>query len=223
MIKILNSILLAFVLFSISGKAQTGSGYSFTHFNLSNGFPAQYVYGMECDSIGNMWAITDKGLMCYNGHSGKFFDIKSKDTTLAKGRPYALYIDKRGDLWIGFVAPYVTHFNPKTGKATQYYHNPNDAGSFPDAMVSMFYEDSQGRFWIGTWGGGLCQLDLSTKKFKRYKSEHGNFSTLQSTNAVSITEDIDGSLIIGTWEGDGFENFLTILILKQKNFLFQHG
>jgi ligand-binding sensor domain-containing protein/serine phosphatase RsbU (regulator of sigma subunit) len=218
--KLLKHIVFLFLFISISGFSQTGSGYSFTHFNFSNGFPAEYVYGMECDSIGNMWAITDKGLMCYNGHSGKFFDIKSKDTTLAKGRPYSLYIDNRGDLWIGFVAPYITHFNPKTGKSTHYYHNSNDPNSFPDAMVSTFYEDSQGRFWVGTWGGGLCQFDLTTKKFKRYKSENGDFSTLQSTNAVSITEDRDGSLIIGTWEGDGFENFLTYFNPQTEDFSF---
>ncbi|MBL7899478.1 MAG: hypothetical protein JNJ99_13145, partial [Crocinitomicaceae bacterium] len=145
---------------------------------------------------------------------------KSKDTTLAKGRPYTLHIDQRGDLWIGFVAPYITHFNPKTGKATQYYHNPNDENSFPDAMVSMFYEDSRGRFWVGTWGGGLCKLDLSSKKFKRYLPQVGDNSTLQSTNAVSITEDSDGSLIIGTWEGDGFENFLTIFNPESETFSF---
>ncbi|MBI3136630.1 MAG: SpoIIE family protein phosphatase [Bacteroidetes bacterium] len=215
----LNPILLyCYLLFPILGLAQGSVNYSFRHLNHSNGFPAEFVQSMEFDSIGQLWALTDKGLMCYNGHSGKFYGVAADSSGLLPARPFYLYLDQQNKLWITYVDSYISLFDPVTETFTHFTHSKNDEQSFPDAMASSFYEDSAGNFWIGTWGGGLNLLDRATGKFTRYMPVAGDAHSLQTTNVTGITETADGTLILSTWEGDGYDNSLTLFNPETKTF-----
>lgn len=197
---------------------QKNVNYSFRHINQTNGFPADYVYSMEFDATGQLWAITDKGLMRFNGHSGKFYTAKADSSQLLPSQPYNLYLDTQGKFWISYIDSYITCFNPIDKSFRHFIHDPNDESSFPNAMVSNFFEDSKGNFWIGTWGGGMCKMDRSTGKFKRYLPVKDDPTSIQSTTVTNFTEDKNGQLIVTTWEGDGYDNFIFYFDTQQEKF-----
>lgn len=198
--------------------AQRDVNYSFRHLGQSNGFPAEQVRAFEFDTVGQLWALTEKGLMCYNGHSGKFYNATGDLTGLLPGTAHELYLDSKQMLWIGYVESAISCFDPATEKFTHFIHDPADETTFPDATTSGFFEDSEGNFWIGTWGGGLNLLDRTNGKFFRYLPQENNPASLQSTYVTSIAEKAKGMLIISTWEGDGNENFLSFFNVQNKTF-----
>jgi serine phosphatase RsbU (regulator of sigma subunit)/ligand-binding sensor domain-containing protein len=197
---------------------QSQGNYRFNHVNRADGFPVDFVYGIEQDSVGRIWAISAQGLTTYNGHSGRIYGVKPDSTGLLPAQPYGLYKAKNGKFWITYIDTYVSCFDPLTETFTHYIHDPSDPTSFPPGMVSQYLEDSRGNFWIGTWGGGLARFDEATQTFERFQPREGDPNAIQSTNATSITEDTDGTLFIGTWEGDGFENTLCKLDVENKSF-----
>ncbi|MBK6952344.1 MAG: hypothetical protein IPH24_09955 [Crocinitomicaceae bacterium] len=210
--------LLLFLFVSLSATAQRTLNYSFRHLGQSNGFPADNVRAFEFDTLGQLWALTEKGLMCYNGHSGKFYGVTGDLKGLLPGTAYNLYLDSKHILWISYLESAVSCFDPATEKFTHFIHDPSDATTFPDATTSQFFEDSDGNFWIGTWGAGLNLLDRSNGKFSRYLPEENNPNSLQSTYVTNITEKSKGNLIVSTWEGDGNENFLSFFNVREKAF-----
>ena len=210
--------LLLLLLIALSAGAQRTLNYSFRHLGQSNGFPAEYVRAIEFDTLGQLWALTEKGLMCYNGHSGKFYGGTGDLKGLLPGTAYNLYFDAKHILWISYLESAVSCFDPATEKFTHFIHDPSDESSFPNATTSQFFEDSDGNFWIGTWGGGLNLLDRISGKFVRYLPIENNPASLQSTYVTNVTEMSSGLLIISTWEGDGNENFLSFFDVREKTF-----
>jgi serine phosphatase RsbU (regulator of sigma subunit)/streptogramin lyase len=194
------TLLAVFTLCS-EGIGQLNSNYKFDHLISENGFPAENVYSLIQDNKSNFWALTERGLMRYNGHNGKFYASKADGTGLLKSRPYKLYIDGTGLIWISYVDTCVSSFNPVTEKFEHYISNPADAGSFPASMAANIFEDSQGRLWIPTWGGGLCLFNRNDKTFKKYTHREGDSTSISTNIVTSIEEDTDGSFIIGSWEG----------------------
>lgn len=218
MSKPFNPLLSLMFLVSLSLSAQTELDYNFHHFDPTNGFPADVVYNIEFDADGALWALTEKGLMRYNGHSGRIYPFTDDSTGLLNFKPHTLYLDQYGKLWIGYQREAISSFDPQTEKFEHFKHNPTDITTFPGAMASSFFEDNRGNFWIGTWGGGMCRLDLTNKKFKRIVADEDDSTALQTTSVTHIAQKDRDELIISSWEGDGFNNFLSFYNLTTEKF-----
>jgi serine phosphatase RsbU (regulator of sigma subunit)/ligand-binding sensor domain-containing protein len=170
------------------------------HITSESGFPAEAVAHLQQDSRGGFWAITDKGLMYYNGHTGKIYPPTSDSSGFLPSNPYQLYIDREQKIWISYVDSCISSFDPLTEKFTHYFGNSKDLNAFPGTLAATFYEDSKGRFWIPTWGGGLVLLDRKTGKIKRYVNDPKNPKSVSTDAAINIVEDTNGLFIVSTWE-----------------------
>ena len=85
------------------------------------------------------------------------WEIKSDIT---KENPITtIFIDSKDSIWVGTYRSGVYKFNPKTGKATHWFHKANDPSSISNNYISSIIEDSFGNIWIGTFGGGLNLLN----------------------------------------------------------------
>lgn len=71
--------------------------YQITHFQRSNGFPANYVYYIYQDKDGYIWMGTDNGLVSYNGHSFRTYTTKDG---LPDNEVFAIISDRQGRLWL---------------------------------------------------------------------------------------------------------------------------
>ncbi|WP_321373278.1 two-component regulator propeller domain-containing protein [uncultured Draconibacterium sp.] len=69
------------------------------------------------------------------------------------------------NLWIGSLAG-LTHYNFKTQKKINYYHNPNDNNSINPGHVLALFQENEEKVWIGTNGGGVQLFNPLTGRFK---------------------------------------------------------
>jgi len=201
-------------------RAQKKLNYTFDHLNQSTGFPTKSGSKIQKDKFGNLWMLTEKGIMKYNGHSGKIYGVKKDSSGLLPARTYNLYVDKDGLLWIGYLEAYMSCFNPQTEKFTHYYHDEKDKASFPNGGANMFFEDSKGNFWIAVWGGGLSKFDKKTGKYYTFVPDKNNPKSINTTEITDITELKDGRYLVSTWESGeyGKQAFLQYFDLKKNEF-----
>jgi diguanylate cyclase (GGDEF)-like protein/PAS domain S-box-containing protein len=75
-------------------------------------------------------------------------------------------------------------------------HDPNDAQTLPDDVVSVLHEDRQQRLWVGTQRG-LSLFDRRTETFS-------HIGAIQK-RVTSFWEDEDGTIWVGTAGGGLFE------------------
>lgn len=197
---------MVFLSFAVQGQER--AEIKFNHLNKSNGFPVDFVYDMEFDSAGCMWATTSEGLMRYNGHSAKLYRSGQGEKNVLPFFLYHLYIDKNEKIWLNYFDAAISCFDPATEKFTHFIYNPEDPNSFPEAQASEFFEDSKGNFWIGTWGGGLLKYNPEHQNFLRIPVETGGPDSLQSPVITCFAEERDGSILLGSWEGENYNNYI---------------
>src|SRR4051812_850808 len=97
-------------------RGQQKADYTFNHLDPSNGFPAKLVRSIIKDKNGFLWMLTDKGLMKYNGHSGKTYGMVKDSSNKGLLTPplLSLFVDKTGLIWIGYLDLCISVFDPKT-------------------------------------------------------------------------------------------------------------
>ncbi|WP_319501303.1 two-component regulator propeller domain-containing protein [uncultured Draconibacterium sp.] len=122
-------------------------------------------------------------------------DLDIKGNNLAK----ALYIDKRGILWIG------THrglyvFDLSDKKYRHYTSSVTDNFSLPNNSIWTITEDSNEGVWIGTYSGGLGYVNYNDHLFKHVRETED--ISLNNNTISAFAEDEYGNLWLGT-EGSG--------------------
>lgn len=212
-------ILLVSLIFAYPvATAQLHASYKFDHLTSDKGFPAEGVRSMVQDERANFWAITEKGLMRYNGHSGKFYRPTGDSTGLLMHAPWSLFVDQSGMIWISYQDSMLSVLDPLTEKFEHFLPNSAQPDALPAAMISSMFEDSEHRIWIPTWGGGLCLFNRENKSFKVYINDPAD-STSISTNVITcVEEDADGTLLVGSWEGGPWLNYMQVFDPETEQF-----
>jgi len=100
-----------------------------------------------------------------------------------------LYLDKAGNIWIGYYSAGVDLFNPYTGQAKNYLYG---------ATIYSIIEDSKGIVWIGT-ENGLYYSDPMANHFVLFHDPQQRISA--NISIGSILEDDDKNLWISSWLG----------------------
>ncbi len=177
------------------------------------------------DQFGNFWiAALAGGLFLLDRISGEYFRYQyDPDDKNGLGQKFAitLYIDKRGQLWVGgengisgMVATpteRLSGFVARKHAATAGFVNYS-AQSL--RFIMHMLEDSQYRFWVATSGNGLHLFDREQGVSKAtYTTKDG----LAHNNVRAIIEDDAGLLWLSTDEGlsrfdpetETFVNFYT--------------
>ena len=174
--KILTAALFILCLFTLKVKpiaAQSFPDLKFSHLTIKDGLSTHATKHIYEDRQGIIWIATSQGLNRYDGTGIKVFRNNKGDSTSICS-DYLRYIteDDEGHLWIGS-ARGLSRFNPKTGKAVNYLHNPNNQNSLASNDKCNPFIDSRKRLWVAT-SKGVQLLDYKRNKFTTYTVKDNN-------------------------------------------------
>jgi len=181
----------------------------FTHFKNTPEDP-NAAYGMITaiteDGAGGLWlGVYGRGLEHFDPEREIFthyeYHLGEVQASLAFYREvWAVYRARDGRIWIGTTRG-LYGFDPTTGTAAHYDHDPQDPSSISNNAIYAITEDRAGRLWLGTWGGGLNQLDRSAGTLVHYTVKDG----LPNNTVYCILEDPADQLWLST--NDGLSRF----------------
>ncbi len=189
---------------------QRYDGYSFTY--ILQGVES---WALAEDHEGKIWVGTvSRGLRRFDPDTGKFTHFQhdpDDPTSLSNGSVRALYVDRKGTLWVGTPGG-LDRFDPDTGTFTNFQHEPDNLSSLSKGLVLSIYEDQEGILWVGTAtrdpydkigteateGGGLSRFDRATGTFTRYLHDPINPFSLIDNRVYFINEDRQSNLYVGT-------------------------
>ncbi len=180
-----------FVTVLISGQNNTLRKSFLT---VDDGLSHNEVTSIVQDHDGFIWIGTRGGLNRYDGYVFKVFNqIPGDSNSLVNPSVEMLFVDSKGNLWIGTKSGGVSKYNPVTGIFTNIVNNYKKGSTLlPDNRVLSFNEDSTGRIWMGTWANGVIAYDQESNTSKQF---------LPGSRINSIENTGDGKLWLGTPDG----------------------
>ncbi len=129
---------------------------------------------------------------------------ESDPESLSSNNIASIYEAEDGTFWIatgGFSlhGGGLDHFDPRTGKAEHFTHDPDDPHSLGGNDLMSLWGDASGMLWIGTWANGLNRMDLSAPgTFTRYQHDPYFIDSLSGDEVWSLFKDRSGILWVGT-------------------------
>lgn len=155
------------------------------------------IFAMAQDADGFIWFGGKNGLRRFDGYRVESFRHDAADPySLANNDISTLFMDSRGQLWIGMLSGGgLDRYDSETGRFIHYQHQPSNPFSLGDNDVYALAEDLEGDLWIATHAGGLNRLEQSTGRVHRYPKE---VSGLQESSVSDIAFDRFGTLWVAT-------------------------
>lgn len=156
------------------------------------------VTGIIQDELGFMWFSTKSGLYKYDGKKvTSYVHDPSNTNSLVDNILISIYLDSRGDIWIGTLGFGLDRFNPRTGNFTHFKHNSNNPSSIANDTINDILEDKEGNVWIATQQG-LDRFDTEKEQFIHHKSIKNKLSTISDRQVRTLYVDRKGTLWVGT-------------------------
>lgn len=143
----------------LAGAHPAGNGapplrdYAIDVWTSREGLPHNSIRAIAQTGEGHLWFATWEGLVRYNGLEFTVFDRGTRPGLLDNGVG-TLFIDGRGQLWLGDSRGNVGRFDP-AGNAWRWW--PQQAPT-PQVIIQGMQSDSQGRLWLLFEGHGLGYL-----------------------------------------------------------------
>ncbi|WP_207420103.1 hybrid sensor histidine kinase/response regulator transcription factor [Desertivirga brevis] len=166
------------------------------------GLSFNQVRSILCDSRGDVWIGSRKGLLKYDGRSGKtrgFESINRYTHTV-----FGLIEDKDRNIWIATRREGIFKFIVSRDTLIKYHHkktlNTRDA--------KCILQDNSGLIWVGTETGGISVLKPvgdTVKLVNRFLASLSKNNDLIDNHIYSLYEDKDGEIWIGT--GGGLQRY----------------
>ncbi|HEY1661853.1 MAG TPA: two-component regulator propeller domain-containing protein [Verrucomicrobiae bacterium] len=187
------------IAFTVIGS-ETDSPWYERSWQSAEGLPDNNVVGVAQTKDGYLWVATAGGLMRFDGVRFQEFPLAGLD-----GVPnrvvHAMYLDKRGWLWLGMDRGPVVRIAPD---ATEVFTN------VPDERATCITEDSSGAIWLTYAEGGLTRIkDHQVTVFNTATGwEPGGTTSLASDNAGQVWFAKGNQ--IGVFENGKFNILLTL-------------
>ena len=161
------------------------------------------IYSICHDTKGNMWLGSFTGGVDFVNSDNKFAHYKhtSQPGSLSNNLTLCIYEDKAHKLWVGTDGGGLNLFDPATGNATHYLHQPGNPNSIGGNYVLNVIQDSEGNMWIGTWGNGVTVYNKSKNSYRHFLNKPFDSSSISNENAWVIMEDREKNIWIGTYGG----------------------
>ena len=157
-------------------------------------------FGFSESPGGQVWMATLDGLLEFDAAADSFIAhtaVSEADGTdrggLTQSAFRAVLADGKGRVWAGSWNETLECYDPATGRARTFRHDPDDHASLSNNVVTCFLEDSRGRVWVGT-GNGLNLYVERTASFRRIGLREG----LPNTTIYSLEEGDGGDLWVST-------------------------
>lgn len=162
------------------------------------------ITSLAIDNHDNLWlgAFTN-GLECIN--------LKQKSSTyipygvgpgkIQQGSIFEIYNENDSILWIGSYFGGLQGYNLRTGKISQFNHDPSNPYSIAGNDVRSICKDQDGNYWIITHGTGINKWDRKTNRFYHYENDPENPKSLINDWAFHCICDSRGYIWIATPNG----------------------
>ncbi len=150
--------------------------------------PSDYVSDIAQDHAHNLWVATNSGLAKYNPRLDVFEKVAELDTR----KVVALFVDKRGNLWVGGDRT-LSVFYHTTQKWEHLSH------LFPESdFLGTIAQTQDDDYWIGSNGEGVYHLHWPTRKVSRLVHDPQNPNSLPDNAIHQLCPDREGNLWIAT-------------------------
>ncbi|MDR2086782.1 MAG: helix-turn-helix domain-containing protein [Dysgonamonadaceae bacterium] len=178
----------------------------FRHFRHNPALPGSLnndkVFSICEDSAGRILIGTlGGGINIYNRITGTFQKMPGARTPV-ENHIYALYSDKKGQIWAGADGAGILCYDV-SGKQLPVPETPLETTDLKQAKVHYIYEDKEGNMWFALYQKGILFLPSIGESFRNYG--FNPFDTSQSIGThcvISVLEDSRNNIWIGT-DGDG--------------------
>ena len=150
------------------------------------------VTSVYVDSAENVWVGSGLGATRIDGKSGQYSFLRDAASAPKGLSSYVIAIveDRSGYLWFGTYAG-LYRYDPRTGRFTNFRHDPADSHSLSNDAVFSLMVDHKGFLWAGT-ADGLNRLeDPATGRFRFWKAGPAGASPQEVS---AIAEDANGLL-----------------------------
>jgi ligand-binding sensor domain-containing protein/signal transduction histidine kinase len=138
---------------------------------------------------GKLWVLDLK-----NNNRLRMLDLNTADIRLMQNVPIRkLYMDHKGEVWIGTLGKGLFRFNPKEKKLRPYRNI-----FFKKSFVIDIFEDQLHRLWVGT-RKGLFRIDSTRRNVVSFFHNPADPFSVGDNSILSIFQSRDGTLWIGQW------------------------
>ena len=134
-------------------------------------FGAVPIVDMLVDQNGQVWLATLLGLFRFDPQTEQFsnhFTHQPNDpNSLSSNRPFSLFEDEAGLIWIGTQNAGLNLLDPRQGRFARYRHDRDNPNTLGAPRVTSIAEDEGGGLWLGT-DNVLNYFDPGTGQINHY-------------------------------------------------------
>lgn len=169
----------------------------FQKYTLLEGLPSLEVISIAQTPDGFLWIGTSDGLAKFDGHKFTVYRYQHDNpNSLADNWVIRLYVDRKGNLWIGSLNNGVSFLEFESGKIIRKFRDEKN-NSLVGHYISDIFEDFEGNIWIASQDGGLSKFNPITGDLKKYNYDKKNANSINSDSVSRIFEDSERRLWIG--------------------------
>jgi signal transduction histidine kinase/ligand-binding sensor domain-containing protein len=192
----MRNLMLAFLIylsFNVFGEHTV-----FLSYNTENGMLMHNsVETIARDRMGYVWIGTNYGLNRLDGYQTiNYIADSSNSTAISSNFIKSLFVDSRGDLWIGTIGGGLNKYDREFNGFIHFLPSESK-NSISGNNVSAICEDKKGNLWIGTLGKGVNKFDPKTGIFTKYKPEYFQSDVQKNSNVSSLHCDTYGNIWVG--------------------------
>ena len=157
------------------------------------------VRAIAKDHRGDLWFGTSgNGLVRFDSRSGSsrtYVHVPSDPRTLSYDTVGALWIDRRGTLWVATDFG-LNRFDPATDEFRRYSPRPQSLTQYRSIA-----EDPGGALWLGTASHGVHRFDPATETFTTFEDRLRDPESRGHNRVYAVHVDRSGTVWAGTFRG----------------------
>src|SRR5687767_4065099 len=131
---------------------------NFKHYGIRDGLPSSEVYQITSDPQKNLWFVTDRGVVRYDGSVFRVFDKKD---SLAENSIIKVYKDWKGRVWFISYTGQLSYY--ENGKIIPYRFNNIIKQNMGIHIFGSMYVSRDETVFLNGIGGRLLMIDAAGK------------------------------------------------------------